>query len=146
MDDCFAALEQAFALYRQDLENCVKKSKPTDGLLGFGRSLKDDPCHDRFDERVKEAVDGICAVSPSSENASLALRALLRDDMASWPLAAQWMLRAIERHSLSLIPFLTPEAAAVFFREYTARYKPWDRLPVQQEIHRALKRRAGSGR
>ncbi len=146
MEECFAALDQAFTIYRQDLENYARKSKPTDGLLGFGRALKDDPCHDRFDERVKEAVDGIRAGSPSPENASLAVRALLRDDMASWPLAAQWMLRAIERHSLSLIPFLTPEAAAVFFREYAARYKPWDRLPVQQEIYRALKRRAGGGR
>ncbi len=143
MEDCFAALEQAFTLYRQDLENCVKKSKPTDGLLGFGRSLKDDPCHDRFDERVKEAVDGICAASPSPADASRAMEALLRHETASWPLAAQWMLRAIERHSIPLIPLLTPEAAALFLKEYAAQYKPWDRLPVQQEIYKALKRRAG---
>ena len=144
MEASFAALEQAFTIYRQDLENCVKKSKPTDGLLGFGRSLKDDPCHDRFDERVKVAVDRILDLSPTSDIAARAVKMLLRDDMSSWPLSAQWMLRAIERHTIPLIPFLSPEAAAAFQKEYAARYKPWDRLPVQQEIYKALKHQAGT--
>ena len=48
MDEWMAALEQAFADYRQDLENYEKKRKPTDGLLGLGHSLQNDPCHDRL--------------------------------------------------------------------------------------------------
>lgn len=146
MEEYFAALEQAFTLYRQDLDSFAKKSRPLDGVLGFGRSLKDDSCHDRFDERVKEAVDSISTASPTPEDAARTLRMLLRDDFSAWPLAAQWMLRAIERHCIPLIPFLTPEAAAVFQKEYAARYKPWDRLPVQQEIFKALKRQAGTDR
>ena len=144
MEECFAALEDAFTVYRQDLEAYAKKSKPTDGLLGFGRSLKDDSCHDRFDGRVKEAVDGVIAASPAPEEAARAVKTLLRDDMSSWPLAAQWMLRAVERHSIPLIPFLAPEAAAAFLKAYAARYKRWDRLPAQQEIFKALKNRAGA--
>lgn len=144
MEERFAALEQAFTIYRQDLEACIRKSKPTDGLLGFGHSLKDDPCHERFDERVKEAVDGICALSTDPEDAARTVRMLLRNDMSSWPVAAQWMLRAIERHCLPLIPCLSPSDAGVFLKDYTARYKPWDRLPVQQEIYKALKHRAGA--
>ncbi len=142
MEECFAALDQAFTIYRQDLENYARKSKPTDGLLGFGRSLKDDACHDRFDERVKEAVDGIAAASPTPEEAEKTVGLLLRYDARDWPLAAQWMLRAMERHTLPLIPFLAPQAAAAFQKEYAARYKPWDRLPTQQEVFKALKRRA----
>ena len=45
MEEYLTALEQAFITYRQDIENCQKKSRPTDGLLGFGHSLKDDACH-----------------------------------------------------------------------------------------------------
>ena len=146
MEECFTALEQAFAVYRQDLEDYARKSKPTDGLLGFGRSLKDDPCHDRFDERVKEAVSGIRDASPTPEDAARTVKMLLRNDSSSWPLAAQWMLRAIERHSIPLIPFLSPEAAAEFLKDYGGRYKPWDRLPVQQEIYKALKHQAGMGK
>ncbi len=144
MDEQFAALELAFAKYRQDLEEYARKSKPTDGLLGFGHSLKDDPCHDRFDERVKEAIDGIIAASPAPAEASRTVKMLLRDDIQAWPVAAQWMMRAIERHILPLIPFLSPDSAAAFHKEYAARYKPWERLPVQQEVFKALKRQAGA--
>ena len=144
MDEYFAALELAFEKYHQDLEEYARKSKPTDGLLGFGHSLKDDPCHDRFDERVKEAVDGIAASPPTPEAAKQIVGMLFRDDIQTWPLAAQWMLRAIERHSLPLIPFLSPDSAAAFQKEYAARYKPWERLPVQQEVFKALKRQAGA--
>ena len=146
MEEHFAALELAFETYRQDLDEFARKSKPMDGLLGFGRSLKDDPCHDRFDERVKEAVDGIVAASPTPEAAKQTVSMLLRSDMQSWPPAAQWMLRAIERHILPLIPFLSPDSAAAFQTEYAARYKPRERLPVQQEVFKALKRQAGEGK
>ena len=142
MEEAFAALEEAFAAYRQDLDNYEKKRKPTDGLLGFGHSLKDDSCHERFDERVQQAIGQICNITPSPEQAERAARLLLtRDDLPSWPLAAQWMLRAIERHSIPLIPFLSEEAAAAFLKEYSARYKRWERLPAQKEVLKALKKK-----
>ena len=144
MDELFAALEQAFRDYRQDLENYQKKAKPTDGLLGFGHSLQNDPCHEKLDEAVKKAVDAINAAGPTPDEAEKAVRFLLRpDDGKPWPLAAEWMLRAIERHTLPLIPFLTPGDAAAFQKEYVARYKPWERMPKQQEVLKALKNRAG---
>ena len=142
MQDSAAALERVFTMYREDLDNYEKKSKPTDGLLGFGRSLKDDPCHDRLDERVEAIMKDLCASQPSPQEAARFAGLLLRDDAGSWPLAAQWMLRAIERHILPLVPFLSPGDAARFLKAYAARYRPWDRLPVQREVFRALKRQA----
>lgn len=143
MEELFSALEQAFRDYRLDLENYEKKAKPTDGLLGFGRSLKDDACHERLDTRVKEIVDAFCAAGPSPEDAERAVRLLLRpDDGKPWPLAAEWMLRAIERHTLPLIPYLSKDAAARFLREYGARYRRWERLPAQKEVYKALKEKA----
>ena len=144
MEDCFAALEQAFEMYRQDLDEYERKRKPTDGLLGFGHSLKDDPCHERFDDRVKEAAEQLCASQPEAEDAERFIRRLLppREAVSVWPVAAQWMLCAIERHTLLLIPFLSGEAAAAIRREYAARYKRWERLPVQQQVLKALQDRA----
>lgn len=143
MNEYIGALEQAFADYRQDLENYQKKSKPTDGLLGFGRSLKDDPCHDRLYQKVEEIMEEMCASAPSEGDAERAARFLLfRDDVQTWPLAAQWMLRAVERHTIPLIPFLKPETASTLLRQYGKRYRPWDRLPVQKEVYKALRERA----
>lgn len=142
MEDFFSALEQAFSDYRREAETCVKNMKPTDGFLGFGHSLRDDACHARLDERVKQTISELCASQPSPEEAERAVRfLLLRDDVQSWPTACQWMIRAVERHSLPLIPFLTREAAAAFLREYGERYSRWERLPAQKEVFKALKAR-----
>ena len=147
MEELIAGLEQAFADYRQDLENYEKKKQPLSGLFGIGASLKDDSCHDRLDHRIEQAVGEISGLSPSPEDAARAVRMLLKpQDGTAWPLAAEWMLRAVERHTLPLIPFLAPEAAAGFLKEYAARYKPWDRLPAQKEVYRALRSRSEKGR
>ncbi|MBR0219045.1 MAG: hypothetical protein IJQ33_07590 [Clostridia bacterium] len=143
MEESMAALEAAFEMYRQDLESYARTCKPLDGFLGFGRALKNEPCHDHFDARVKEAVEVICAATPTSEDAARAVGLLLRYDPTGWPQPAQWMLRAVERHTLPLIPFLAPETAAAFQKEYAARYKPWERFPMQKEVLKALKSRAG---
>ena len=143
MDGLLSALEQAFADYRADLERYEQKKNPLGGLFGVGSSLKDDSCHDRLDERIEKTVGEMSVLHPSPEDAARAVRMLLRpQDGTPWPLAAEWMLRAVERHTLPLIPFLTREDAAGFLRGYTSRYKPWDRLPAQKEVHRALRNRA----
>ena len=144
MSEYYAALEEAFLAYRQDLDNYVKKSSPMEGILGFGRSLKDDFCHDRFDERVEQIVSRMSEEGPSPEETERFVRRILLQEGSEpiqWPLAAEWMLCALERHSLPLIPFLSKESAAAIRREYEKRNKPWNRLPVQKEICQALKKR-----
>lgn len=143
MDGLLAELAQAFAAYRQDLERYEQKKNPLGGLFGVGSSLKDDSCHDRLDERIEKTVGEMSVLHPSPEDAARAVRMLLKpQDGTPWPLAAEWMLRAVERHTLPLIPFLTREDAAGFLKDYTSRYKPWDRLPAQKEVYRALRNRA----
>lgn len=144
MEELLTALEQAFDDYRLDLEAFERKRRPADGLLGLGRRLQDDPCHEKLDERVQAAVAGVCALPPTPEQAQrLAALLLTVGQDPSWPLAAQWMLRAIERHALPLIPHLRQEDAASLLKEYAGRYRPWDRLPVQKQVVKALKAQAG---
>ena len=143
METIAAALEQAFSDYRKEVEECRRRLKPADGLFGIGHSLKDDACNDRFDRRVEQLVAAACALPPMPEEAErLARRLLLPQDTQPWPLAAEWMLRAAERHALPLIPFLDKAGAAALLKEYAARYRPWDRLPAQKQVCRALKERA----
>lgn len=143
LDKLLRELESAFADYRRDLERYEQKKTPLGGLFGVGSSLKDDSCHDRLDERLEAAVGELCALLPPPQETARAVRILLcPGEGTDWPLAAEWMLRAVERHALPLIPFLTPQAAEGFRREYAARYKPWDRLPKQKEVYRALREKA----
>ena len=140
MNELIAKLTHAFSEYRQELEECEKKAKPTDGLLGIGKSINDDTCHDRFDAKINEAVDALVTDKPSAETAEQAVRLLLmRSCEKTWCLSAQLMLRAAERHSLPLIPFLKAETAKFISSEYGECYKQWDRLPAQKEVYKALK-------
>ena len=140
MEELFLELENAFADYRRAVDESMKRSRPTDGLLGFGRSLKDDACHDILDRQIDLSVGKLCRSGPDEATAERAVRMLLfREDLAQWPLAAQWMLIAIQRHSLPLIPFLSPGVAAALYKAYSAQYRPWERLPAQNEILKALK-------
>ena len=141
MEDCLLALDQVFARYRQDLEDYRKKSSPMDGLLGFGHPLGRDYCHDRLDEGIAGIVQEMGRDMPGQEKVEAVVRRLLMHDAREWPDAAEWMLRAAERHTLPLIPFLSAEAARALCVEYAARYRPWDRLPAQKEVYKALKAR-----
>ena len=77
MRDYPSELQQVFSDYRADLEACREKYKPTDGLLGLSRSMNDDVCHDRFDERVKTLSAEFASSRPSSETAARMIRMLL---------------------------------------------------------------------
>ena len=139
MEELFAVLEAAFENYRADIDRFEQKRRPADGLFGLGCSLQNDPCHDRLDQSVEQTIAAMCALHPSPSDAERILRLLLRTDHEQWPLAAQWMLYALERHSLPVIPFLDVDRAAVLLKEYARRYRPWNRLPAQKKIIQTLK-------
>ncbi len=142
MDELFQALAQAYETYREELEKFERKRRPADGLFGFGHPLQQDGCHDRLDERVEKITGEMAALRPSAQEAERAVRILLFPEQGTWPLAAEWMLRAVERHALVLIPFLDSQAAASIGRTYAGRYRPWDRLPAQKQVLNALKSQA----
>ena len=140
METARTALEQAYLDYRTELETAEKKSRPTDGLFGIGRTIGDDACHEHFDARVRQAAESAAEGKPSGDEAREAVRTLLLwEGDAPWPLSAQWMLRAAERHSLPLIPLLRPEDAEDILKAYGSRYPRWDRLPAQKQVFAALK-------
>ena len=142
MKDYLDELSQAFCAYRAALEEAERKRKPTDGLLGFGRALKDDPCHELLDREIQAIADEAADSGPSAETAAALVEALLFPESAPpWPLSAQWMLRAEERHALKLIPFVSEGDAAELAGRYASRYRPWDRLPAQKTMLQELKKR-----
>ncbi len=143
MEEKLERLEGIYRDYREEIAKAEEKLRPTDGIFGFGASLSNDACHQRLDERLRDAVGEICALSPSSSDAERAAGILLRSREADFPQnAARWMLRAAERHALPLIPFLDRDAAFRLWKDYEKRYRPWERLPVQRELVAEMKKRA----
>ena len=52
-------LQACMEQYNAAMRKVVDRLKPGDGLLGFGRDPKRDPCHMEFYEAVGEAVGQI---------------------------------------------------------------------------------------
>lgn len=135
-------LDGIYAVYRRDLEECARKQKPAAGLFGVGHSIKDDACHDRFDEAVKSFAEKAAGEATSGEVREIIRRLYTEADGKDYPLSAVWMMIAAERHILLLIPSLTEEDAAELYAGYARRYKRWNRLPAQKEVCAALRKQA----
>lgn len=126
--------------YREALAECEKRQKPTDGLFGFGHPVKEDVCHDRFDKSLSEVIGQFVEAKPDPATAARMIRQIFTErDRYPYPRSAEWMLYASERHILSLVPLLESADAAGLCAEYSKRYKPWNRLPAQKDVYRALK-------
>ena len=130
--------------YERAIEAETRTRKPAEGLLGFGRKPGDMACHEAFDQKIEAFFVQLAAQPPCREELIAALQSLFRAaDTRPWPEHAYWSLLAAERHALRLIPLLNREDASALLREYAARYKPWERLPVQKQVIQALKKACG---
>ncbi len=134
--DCY----QSYLTYTRTLR---RNAFPLAGALGFGGGPKDDPGHMRFYEEAKERAEALLAASPSPQEAGEAVRLMLRaeEEHQDNDLAV-WALMAAQRHTIPLIGLLTKEDAGALLLWYRRRYPRHKRLPAQEEVLQALKKRA----
>lgn len=135
-----ATLRSIYADYLEQVDRLMKDKKPADGLFGLGNALQSAPCHTLFDQQVEFVCQQTeLDAAELTEVVALLLRAE-KDHPA--PDCAAWMMIAAQRHSLTLIPRISREAAAELLKWYAAAYPVFRRLPVQKEVIRQLKKRA----
>ena len=133
--DIKAVYEEYFAKVMQ-LEN---DRKPTDGLFGIGNKPADDPCHDKFSEDIKAALEDFIEGKPGSRQVSEVMEHILRYPAEHRePVSAFWMLCAVQSHAEILVPMLSAEDAGSLQKTYGKLFPRWDRLPVQQKLYAAL--------
>ncbi len=116
-----------------------RNRKPTDGMFGIGNKPGDDPCHMEFAVKLEAALNEYAAEKPASADVR-GLLAFMYSVPKSHeePKSVYWMLLAVQGLTLQLIPLLSPEDAAVLKKGYAAQYRRWERLPVQQQVLKAL--------
>ena len=130
--------------YLSDTIRLEATRKPTDGLMGFGNRADYDPCHERFSDRLLQAVNNLAATEPSSETAFAVLRFVYdapqehKDNKLAY-----WMLQAVHGLTDGLIKYLSPEDAAELATWYSDVYPKHVRLPVQKTIAAHLQAQAG---
>ena len=126
--------------YLAAVQELQKGRKLFDGLLGMGSRPGDAPCHDELDKKIA----ALCAQAAELEDAdgkAAFLEALFQAE-GSWtgPEYARWMLVAVQRHALAVIPALPEESRRAMAVRYEKKYPRRRRLPVQDQLLAALKK------
>ncbi len=138
--DQTATLRSICEEYLVQVDQLLKNAKPGDGLLGMGKAPQHDACHEAFDQRVEACLASAAGQGPSAAEAfSLAETLLFFEKQREVPPCASWMLVAVQRHCLPLVPFLSAQAAADLQARYSKAYPRQQQLPIQKALLKALR-------
>ena len=129
--------------YNEAVKKMTAKLRPGDGLLGFGRDPKRDPCHMEFYEAVGEAVGRMVqeGLTPAEAEETVRFLVTLAQEDRYFDLT-QPMREAVQGHARTLVPLLEPETARELAAWYNKTYPRRRRLPVQNQLLKELERRA----
>ena len=112
-------------------------------LFGLKFGPADDPLHERFARDMAALLSDFAAGRPASAQLRAALEKLFGAAKENpEPRSAHWMLVAVQGLSRELIPGLAREDAAALAKDYEAAWPRRARLPVQDEVLKALKKAA----
>ncbi len=136
-----ADIKALYEEYTAEAEKVERESKPADGLFGMGRKPSDDPCHDRFSEKLeamlKEFADGDPAPAEVYEVLEYIYSAPAEHKE---PLSVYWLMNAVQGFTSELVQKLEKADAERLYVMYRKEYPRWKRLPVQKKIFSELDR------
>ena len=129
--------------YITEAERLESERKIGDGLFGIGRKPADDPCHDKFADDMEKVFSELADEKPGSDLARDILSYIYHlPKEHEKPVSIYWMLNAIHGLTLPVIEFLSPGDAGILASRYASDFRRWDRLPAQEQVYKALKRKA----
>jgi hypothetical protein len=142
IDYYLARMERLTEDYLADAEKLERSRRPNE-LFGLKFGPSDDPLHERFARDMAELMRAFAAEEPDSAALREVLKKLLSTAKANpEPRSAYWMLIAVQGLSKELIPGLSREDAAALAKDYESAWPRHSRLPVQDDVLRALKKAA----
>ncbi len=126
--------------YDEAVTEIQKNRKMFDGVLGMGNHPGNAPCHDVLDKRIET----LCAAAAADPEAG-SFRELLENIYSAalkWqgPEYARLMLIAVHRHTVPVVARLAEADRAELCAWYEKTWPRRKRLPVQDEVLKALKK------
>ena len=135
-------LKEIYGKYVQTVAKVYKDAKPMDGLFGWGDDPRKDPCHMRFYEDAEAWVTEFAASGPDREAAYAVVSFLLRTPQAYREKHCFWFMFAAQGLSRELIGLLDAGQCAELRTFYDEAYPKRERMPVQKEVYKLLKKGA----
>lgn len=134
-------LKQCYAQYAAEAEQAAKEAAPFSGVWGWGADARNDACHTRFYEAVGQWMEVFLRGEPSAEELHKAAEWILCAAAEQGDEQTFWFLYAAQGHCKPLIPLLNKEQRASLRDYYDAHYPKRDRMPVQKEIYKLLRKK-----
>ena len=135
-------LKEIYDKYIEDVAKVYKDAKPMDGLFGWGDDPRKDPCHMRFYEDAEKWTAEFLASQPGNQDVFEAVRFLLETPDKYREKHCFWFMFAAQGLSRELIPLLGRDQCAQLLAFYDATYHRRERMPVQKEVCKKLKKGA----
>lgn len=135
-------LREIYDRYIADLAKAYKEAKPTDGLFGWGDDPRKDPCHMRFYEDAQLWAADFLASEPETEAVYEAVRFLLETPDKYREKHCYWFMFAAQGLTREMIPLLEKDRCAALLAYYEGTYPRRERMPVQKDVCKKLKKSA----
>ena len=133
-------LKACYAAYLAAVEKAEKNKSTWNGAFGLGASTKDHPCHDDFYEAMEAWCEAFLEKKPSQNEAEEAVRYIFEMSEAHRDKLPYWYMYAAHGFTRPIIPMVSATFAKemrVWYHEHNPRP---DRMPVQQEVFKLLKK------
>lgn len=136
-------LREIYERYDTALHKVIREAPATAGLFGLGEDPRKHPCHMEFYEAVEAWMEAFCRTEPEENDVAY--------EAAEWIITAAakkegdptyWFLYAAQGIARPLIPKLDSRQCAALREFYDDRYPRRDRMPVQKEVYKLLKKGA----
>ena len=138
-------LQELYAAYEPQAKDAKKKSSYFASVLGMANDHRNHPCHDQFYQGVSAVMQEFLTQSPSQQEAGAVLQWLLMTAADHKEQPTYWYLYAIHGFADPLIPLAEPELCRQLHEQYNKAYPRIERMPVQNNIYKALGKRAKKG-
>lgn len=136
-------LKQRYARYTEEARKVRENAKPLDGFLGFGNDPRNNPCHMAFYEDLQQWAKDFSASGPGEAEIYEAVRFLLETPAEFREEPCFGFMYVAQGLTREWIPRLTAAQCAFLRDGYDSRYPKRDRMPLQNEVYKLLKKGAG---
>lgn len=133
-------LKTCYAAYVAAAEKAEKRQSAWNGSMGIGTSTKDHPCHDDFYEAMGVWCEEFLKKKPTRTEAEEAVRFILQTAESYRGKLPYWYMYAAHGFTRPLIGMVSPSFAAEMRVWYDAHNPRSDRMPVQREVYKLLKK------
>ena len=138
-------LKDIYQRYDEEIRKVKAKAKPMDGLFGMGDDPRKDPCHMRFYEGVERWVQDFLKTAPNAKDALEAARVIIEAPAAHREGPTYWFEVAAHGLCRDLIGTLDAAGCRELKDFYDKNYTKRERVPVQDQLYKLLKKSAGKG-